>query len=91
MLAVISYDVVDDKNRTKLANILKDYGHRVQYSVFESDLEPDDFANMLERVSPLLNDKEDSLRIYRLCDACVKRTESLGICNRFDNEEPIVI
>src|SRR6185436_13646804 len=35
MLILVSYDIPDDRRRTKLANALKDFGERVQYSVFE--------------------------------------------------------
>lgn len=34
-LYVISYDIVDDRKRTKTVDTLKDYGRRVQKSVFE--------------------------------------------------------
>ena len=34
MLTVVSYDVRDDRRRTRLAHALKDFGERVQYSVF---------------------------------------------------------
>ena len=39
MLIVVSYDVPDDRRRTRLAHILKDFGERVQYSVFECRLD----------------------------------------------------
>lgn len=32
---LISYDIPDDKRRTKIAHLLEGYGERVQYSVFE--------------------------------------------------------
>ena len=35
MFIVISYDIPADKRRTKLAQLLENYGQRVQYSVFE--------------------------------------------------------
>ena len=31
----VAYDITDDKRRNKVAKILKDFGKRVQYSVFE--------------------------------------------------------
>ena len=40
-LIVVSYDIPDDRRRLRLANTLKDFGIRVQYSVFECRLEPD--------------------------------------------------
>ena len=33
-LFLISYDLSDDKRRTKIAAILSDYGQRLQFSVF---------------------------------------------------------
>jgi len=41
VVCVVSYDIVDDKRRTKLAKKLCDFGKRVQYSVFECDLDED--------------------------------------------------
>ncbi len=35
MRFLISYDIPDDRRRTKLAHFLLDYGDRVHYSVFE--------------------------------------------------------
>lgn len=33
MLIVVSYDIPNDRRRTRLAHTLKDFGERVQYSV----------------------------------------------------------
>ena len=35
---VISYDIPDDRRRNQLAKVLKGFGTRVQYSVFEAHL-----------------------------------------------------
>jgi len=32
MLILVTYDVPDDRRRTRLAHTLKDFGERVQYS-----------------------------------------------------------
>ncbi len=34
-MIIISYDIKNDKLRTKFSNYIKKYGHRLQYSVFE--------------------------------------------------------
>ena len=36
-MIIISYDIADDKLRTKFSKFLSRYGHRIQYSVFEID------------------------------------------------------
>ena len=33
----VAYDITDDKRRNRVAKILKDFGTRIQYSVFECD------------------------------------------------------
>jgi CRISPR-associated protein Cas2 len=73
MLWLICYDVVDNRRRQKLAKYLEQYGQRVQYSVFECPLAEEQLNQLLERRwLPLLNLREDSLRIYPL-DARAKR------------------
>lgn len=37
LMIVISYDISDDKLRTKFSKYLSRFGHRLQYSVFEID------------------------------------------------------
>ncbi len=34
-MLLISYDIADDKIRTKFSKFIRKYGHRVQYSVYE--------------------------------------------------------
>lgn len=71
MLYLITYDIPVDKRRTKLAKLLEGHGQRVQYSVFECDMEDRQVAQLRRRLSRLLRPAEgDSLRIYRLCAQC---------------------
>jgi len=88
MFLVASYDIVSDRRRARVANTLKDYGSRVQYSVFECNLEHGRLSEMLRRVAGLIDEKEDSFRVYSLCEACVKRVKTFG--KRGIYEEPDV-
>ena len=36
-MVIVSYDISDDKLRTKFSKYLFRFGHRIQYSVFEID------------------------------------------------------
>ena len=36
-MVIVSYDISDDKLRTKFSKYLSKFGHRLQYSVFEID------------------------------------------------------
>ncbi len=78
MLYLVSYDIPDDKRRTKLAKVLKDYGDRVHYSVFEFILERELLDKMLARIEGIISEKEDSVRIYALCGACEKTIKIIG-------------
>lgn len=78
MLIVVSYDVPDDRRRTRLAHTLKDFGRRVQYSVFECLLEPAQVERLKARVGGLIEAAEDSVRIYRFCADCAAKLEILG-------------
>ena len=78
MLIVVSYDVPDDRRRTRLANDLKDFGARVQYSVFECRLSHDQLDALRDRVLRRLDLTEDRLRIYALCQECLARVEVHG-------------
>ena len=42
MFIVISYDIPDNKRRTKVMKTLKNFGAHVQYSVVECELKRDD-------------------------------------------------
>jgi CRISPR-associated protein Cas2 len=75
---VLVYDVVNDHHRTRLHRALKDYGTPVQRSVFEFDLGPREAQGMMERVEALISPDEDSVRLYRLCAACLAETRILG-------------
>jgi len=78
---VISYDIPSDKRRNRTAKILENFATRVQYSVFEANLDEKDFRNMQERLAEILNLEEDKIRFYRLCQNCLDDTETWGKSN----------
>ena len=78
MLIVVSYDVPNDRRRTRLAHALKDFGERVQYSVFECRLDAPSLEKLSRRVKALIDPEEDRVRIYRLCLDCERQVEIQG-------------
>lgn len=91
MLIVISYDIVDDKRRTKLAKRLCDFGKRVQYSVFEADLTKEQLKKMIKVALKIIHQEKDSLRIYRLCNSCVGEIISYGIKKGWEEDDVVVM
>jgi CRISPR-associated protein Cas2 len=82
MLYLVAYDISSPKRLAKTAKVCLDYGVRVEYSVFECDLEEALFTEMWERLADIMNEEEDSLLAYRLCGSCVSKIESAGIVKR---------
>ncbi|MCG5060719.1 MAG: CRISPR-associated endonuclease Cas2 [Limnoraphis sp. WC205] len=78
MFVIISYDISEDKRRTKIHNILKSYGQWVQYSVFECDLTATQYAKLRRRLAKLINNQADSIRFYFLCACCHGKIERIG-------------
>ena len=70
---LLSYDITINKNRQRLADLLLDYGDRIQKSVFEADLDADDLAKIM-RIAEALVDTDDSFRVYPLCKSCREKS-----------------
>lgn len=90
MFLVVSYDISSDERRNKVARVLKNFGQRVQYSVFECQLKQGHFARMIQSLEGLI-DEGDSLRIYQLCELCVKKGNYLGKGKMFKEEEVFIV
>lgn len=78
MYYIISYDIPDDRRRAKLAKTLKDFGDRVQYSVFEDRLDQTLYNKMVRRIREIMESKEDRVRIYCLCGSCEANMQIYG-------------
>lgn len=72
---VVTYDIPNDRRRTRLHERLKDYGTPVQYSVFECLVDDDQLAAMQRQVRSIIKPRLDSVRYYFLCRACQRRIE----------------
>lgn len=83
MLVLITYDVnlssADGARRLRrIAKTCKDYGVRVQYSVFECDLEPAQWELLKAELLELFDSDRDSLRFYYLGSNWRRRVEHHG-------------
>ncbi len=91
MLIVVSYDIPDDRRRTRLAHALKDFGQRVQYSVFECRVEPAGLDALRRRVETLTDPEEDRVRLYRFCRDCEANVEIVGSGKLTEDEPETVV
>lgn len=79
MFTVVSYDVVCDRRRARLARLLNGRGRRVQDSVFECDLSREGLARLHTEALALIDATCDSVRCYVLDRAAVRQIVVLGV------------
>lgn len=78
MQYLVCYDIADAGRRDRVATALRDFGRRIQESVFLASLDGELAEKMRARVVGLLEDTEDVLHVFAVCDACLARTEAYG-------------
>ena len=96
MLMLISYDVAsnDDTGQKRLrrvARACKDYGQRVQYSVFECIIDPAQWTMLKQRLISEIDPEKDSLRFYYLGSNWKHRVEHVGAKKPFEQDGPLIV
>ena len=96
MLVLVSYDVTTtdragQKRLRKVAKVCKNYGQRVQYSVFECMVDPAQWTVLRQNLIDEIDPGKDSLRFYFLGANWKRRIEHVGAKETFDQEGPLVI
>ena len=77
-LWIVTYDVADPRRLRRVAQALEETGERVQESVFEVWADRDRMRRLRQRIRPLMDLAQDSLRCYPLCGSCVVRVRWQG-------------
>lgn len=95
MLVLVSYDVSTEKNGQKrlrrVAKVCKNYGQRVQYSVFECMVDPTQWTIMRQNLINEIEPELDSLRFYFLGSNWKRKVEHIGAKAALDIEGPLII
>ena len=78
MLIIVTYDIEDNRKRTRLAKKLRDFGPRVQKSVFEADIDDEELKRIKTMLDEIKLKKSDSIRLYHICGECKKKIKILG-------------
>jgi CRISPR-associated protein Cas2 len=79
MYVVVAYDISENKRRLRVMKLLEGYGQHAQESVFECDLEPATYREMVQRLRRLIRVDADNVRFYHLCRQDVGQIRTLGI------------
>ena len=95
MMVLVSYDVSINENGQKrlrrVARACKDYGQRVQFSVFECNVDPAQWTLLRQRLIDEIIPGTDSLRFYFLGSNWKNRIEHIGAKKALDLEGPLII
>ena len=94
---LVSYDVntEDKEGRRRLARVAKvckNYGQRVQYSVFECTVNEMDMERFRAKLLNVVDKDKDSLRIYHLKGRREEYIEAYGLDRYVDfSEDPLIV
>lgn len=96
MMVLVSYDVMTSdpggtRRLRRVAKLCKDFGLRVQKSVFECEVDPAQWADLKSKLIFEIDIKKDSLRFYFLGANWKRRVEHVGANEIVDIEGPIIV
>lgn len=96
MLYLIAYDVATTtpegrRRLRRVARACQDYGQRVQKSIFECLVGPEQWVRLHQALLDIIDPAEDSLRIYPLDENVRRRIEHVGRDEPIDFEGPLIL
>ena len=96
MMILVSYDVSTSteggkRRLRRVARACLDWGQRVQFSVFECDVDPAQWAVLRDRLVKEIDPESDSLRFYHLGANWRRRVEHLGAKPAYDPDGPLIL
>ncbi|MGE3924667.1 MAG: CRISPR-associated endonuclease Cas2 [Lautropia sp.] len=96
MMILVSYDVSTtspggSRRLRQVAKACRDLGQRVQYSVFEIEIEPAQWVRLRQKLCDLIDPTLDSLRFYHLGARWEGRVEHVGAKPALDLKGPLVL
>ncbi|MFZ2490128.1 MAG: CRISPR-associated endonuclease Cas2 [Thermoanaerobaculia bacterium] len=96
MMVLVSYDVetltaAGRKRLRRIAKACRDLGQRVQFSVFECEVDPAQWAALRARLIGEIDPDKDSLRFYFLGSNWRRRVEHVGAKPAVDFDAPMIV
>jgi CRISPR-associated protein Cas2 len=93
---LIAYDVAtekeDGKRRLrKVAQVCKNFGQRVQKSVFECLVDQAQYEQLIRDLVKCIAEEEDNLRIYQLREPKEQYCRHFGVKPSVNFEDPLVV
>lgn len=96
MMVLVSYDVSitnegGSRRLRRIAKVCQDYGQRVQFSVFEIEVDPARWVAIRQKLCDLMNPDVDSLRFYFMGSKWQEKIEHIGAKPAIDLHGPLVL
>lgn len=96
MLVLVTYDVSlaqpgGARRLRRVAKACQDSGQRVQFSVFEIEVDPAQWATLKAKLERLIDPEQDSLRYYYLGANWQRRVEHVGAKATTDLNGPLIV
>lgn len=96
MMVLVSYDVstLEKSGARRLRHIAKacrNYGQRVQYSVFEIEVDPAQWVRLKAELLGIIQPDQDSLRFYYLGKNWQSKVEHVGAKPVLDLNGPLIL
>jgi len=96
MLVLVTYDVGTTQGNgparlRAVAKACRDFGQRVQFSVFEIEVDPAQWTRLKARLESLIDPETDSLRYYHLGANWQRRVEHVGAKPAADLNGPLIV
>ena len=91
MFMIVTYDISSPKRLARVARLMKNYGGRVQKSIFECEINDKLYLEMKVKIEKILNMEVDSVRYYFLCERCRERIEISGTGVFTEKEDVIIV
>lgn len=96
MLVLVTYDVKTEtvagrRRLRRIARVCQDFGQRVQFSVFECEVDPAQWTSLRAKLLSEFIEAEDSLRFYMLGANWKRRVEHHGTKPAIDFDGPLIM
>ena len=96
MWIIVAYDVSTEtkkgrKRLRRVAQVCKNYGQRVQKSLFECQVDEMRFEELRRHLLKEIKGDEDNLRLYRLTEPREIHVEEYGLSETIRFDEPLIV
>ena len=88
-MLLVTYDIADDKVRTRFSNFLKKFGYRLQYSVFQIKHSEKILDNIVTEIEARYEKEftgSDSVIIFKIPEKAHTKTIKFGYAEDMDAE-----